>query len=424
VLTTPPPPCTDAKSKTVSSRRAVSVGLANVVVWTVIAGLAGYASPASAATDGSPPAVVDPAPTDPAPTDPAPTDPAPTDPAPTVEPTPTDPAPTDPAPTVEPTPTDPAPAHAALRIMPLGDSITYGIGSQTLSSYRVDLQQRLAGLGMNVDFVGSRPSGTGEDVDNEGHGGWTIGQIAERATGWLNTYQPDAVLLQIGTNDIIHRLDLPKAPSRLSALIDQIHAARPTAHIFVAKITSSKAVGYQSGIDAYNARIPQIVAAKGALVHLVNQTSVAGIDLRDSVHPNDFGYAKMAYNWYRGMEKVYNTSGTAWPEGANPYKATNAYRCLLANTTTDGAETNTVDCRWWYLRQVTSIVNGKSVSRMVWQTQRLVTESYQATDVPAHDKYVTKRVKINGRYVTSKVRIHVAATYITKTRRVTKWVNT
>ena len=36
---------------------------------------------------------------------------------------------------------DPA-APAALKIMPLGDSITMGIGSATTSSYRVDLQHR------------------------------------------------------------------------------------------------------------------------------------------------------------------------------------------------------------------------------------------------------------------------------------------
>ncbi|GAB1640660.1 SGNH/GDSL hydrolase family protein [Krasilnikovia sp. MM14-A1259] len=315
----------------------------------------------------------------------------------------------------------PAAADATpLRIMPLGDSITFGIGSATLDSYRRDLRQRLATAGLSVDFVGSKASGTGDDRENEGHPGWTIGQIAAQADQWLAAYRPDVVLLQIGTNDMVRRVDVPGAPARLSALIDQIRAARPGAQVFVARIPSAKIAGYQQRISAFNAAVPGVVARKGPRVHLVDQSSIGGIDLRDSVHPHDFGYAKMAYNWYRAMAKVYAT--TAWPQGVNPYLATRAYRCALRVVHSSHGPANRVECAWTYLRAVRSTVGGKTTTKRVWQVRRSVLEKHRVVVVPAHDGYRIRRVKVHGRYVTRRVKVHVAATYATRTRRVLRWV--
>lgn len=48
-----------------------------------------------------------------------------------------------------------------LRIYPLGDSITNGYLSSDDNGYRIGLQRNLAGS--NVNFVGSKTSGTMED---------------------------------------------------------------------------------------------------------------------------------------------------------------------------------------------------------------------------------------------------------------------
>ncbi|WP_194823765.1 hypothetical protein [Micromonospora sp. S-DT3-3-22] len=65
-----------------------------------------------------------------------------------------------------------------LRIMPLGDSITYGDGG-TQGAYRGPLWDELASQeGTNVSYVGSVRSGPIADPDNEGHGGYTIADIA------------------------------------------------------------------------------------------------------------------------------------------------------------------------------------------------------------------------------------------------------
>jgi lysophospholipase L1-like esterase len=285
-----------------------------------------------------------------------------------------------------------ATAAPPLKIMALGDSITYGVGSLTSSSYRVDLLNRLNGVGMDVDFVGSQTSGAGgDDLQNEGHKGWTISQISEQIDRWLSTYTPDVVLLMIGTNDTARSLDLATAPGRLSALITRLRTTNPAGHVFVAKIPGVKEAGGQARADAFNARIPAIVAAQGSHVHLVDQSTVDGLDLRDNLHPDDVGFAKMSYNWFRGLEGVYNTTGTAWPEGANPYRATKAQHCTLTQPVVNGVIKNVTVCRWWQLRSVTSTRNGGRVTLKKWQTQRIAAQS--------------RKVWVKGRYVTRTLRV-------------------
>ncbi len=296
-------------------------------------------------------------------------------------------------PAAVPTASPTTPAAAPLKIMALGDSITYGVGSRTSSSYRVDLGKRLGAAGMKVDFVGSQTSGAGSvDLENEGHPGWVISQLRQQIDGWMFHHTPDAVLLMIGTNDMARNIDVETAPIRLSNLVARIRTANPAAHVFVAKIVGTKHDPWQQRIDDYNAQIPEILAAQGGHVHLVDQSTVDGLDLRDTLHPDDVGYAKMSYNWFRAMEKVYNTTGTPWPQGTNPYQADEAYHCALVR----GVGRNSTDCRWWSLRSVTSTVDGRAVTVKRWQTQRTVTETYRAW--------------VKGRYVT-------------KTRSTRKWCN-
>ncbi len=253
-----------------------------------------------------------------------------------------------------------APASGPLKVMPLGDSITTGLGSRSVDSYRVDLYERLTAAGLAVDFVGSQQHGTGVDPDHEGHSGWKIAQIAAQVEVWLAVHQPDVVLLQIGTNDMRTDEWSAGAPERLSALVDLIVLARPATHVFVSQIPGAKAAADQRRIDEYNAAVPGIVAAKGPTVHLVDQRSVDGLALNDNFHPNDFGYAKAAWNLYRALEPVLNTSGTAWPVGVNPYRARTAYLCHSAG--------GPWDCRWWAYRAV-------SATAYRWQTRRPVTTS-------------------------------------------------
>jgi lysophospholipase L1-like esterase len=208
-----------------------------------------------------------------------------------------------------------------VRIMPLGDSITYGVGSSTGSSYRAALWDRLVGqAGFAVDFVGSQRSGILPDTDNEGHSGWRIDQIAASVDGWLAAAQPDVVLLHIGTNDMNQNYQVSTAPQRLGALLDQILADRPAATVLVAKIVPALDPAVQSRIDAFNAAVPAVVAARGSRARLVDLSVLSPADLADTLHPNDNGYARMAVRWYSALEGVLG-DGRDWPLLVNGFEA-------------------------------------------------------------------------------------------------------
>lgn len=284
-------------------------------------------------------------------------------------------------------------APPPLRVMPLGDSITMGIGSATTSSYRVDLQDRLRRAGVRTDFVGSQHDGgpPAADRDHEGHSGWTIARIAAQVDGWLAAARPDVVLLHAGTNDMRTEAAAVGAPGRLSALIDRITAAAPHADVFVAEITgtrSARAAAQQRRTDAYNARVPGIVAGKGPRVHLVDQSGVRGIDIRDGLHPNDFGYAKMSWNWYRALAGVHG-AGAAWPADGNPYAATRGAFCHLVDGDPGPAWTAFFDCRWYHRNLVAATVRGRTVKAWTWQTRRPVSQTRR---VRVGDHYETRTV--------------------------------
>jgi lysophospholipase L1-like esterase len=196
---------------------------------------------------------------------------------------------------------------ASLKIMPLGDSITFGTPDRTYGGYRHLLGALLANDGYVIDFVGSRQSGKGAipDPDNEGHSGWTIAQIRNGIdeNGWLETYRPDIILLHIGTNDIRFG-GSGSAPGTLSALLDDMLVRLPQAHIIVARI-----IPFRRGPDpehqSYNAAIPGIIASKGPRVSMVDMQSILSkSDYADGLHPNASGYDKMARAWEPAIRAV------------------------------------------------------------------------------------------------------------------------
>ncbi len=203
--------------------------------------------------------------------------------------------------------------------MPLGDSITYGLVDPNYGGYRHLLGQLLTADGYSFDFVGSQKSGTNviPDPNNEGHPGWTIPQLKDGidSNGWLETYQPDLILLHIGTNDI-YKGDPASAPANLSALLDDILTRLPHTRIIVAQV-----IYYQTGPDkehlAYDSAIPGIVVSKGPRVSVVNmQNILTPSDYAGLLHPNDSGYDKMAHAWeaaIRAVEPVASPSTLTTP---------------------------------------------------------------------------------------------------------------
>lgn len=94
-----------------------------------------------------------------------------------------------------------------MRVMCMGDSITCGENG----GYRVELELQLLESGIAVEFVGSQES-LGR---HEGYPGFKIGDLADGKESeeygcsrpievTLQEYQPDALLILLGTNDMYH----------------------------------------------------------------------------------------------------------------------------------------------------------------------------------------------------------------------------
>jgi lysophospholipase L1-like esterase len=201
------------------------------------------------------------------------------------------------------------PAASSLTLMPLGDSITWGVGSSTGNSYRSVLYDTLGAEGYARDFVGSGQNGTMGDPDNEGHSGWRIDQIAGIADSVLATYKPNVVTLMIGTNDLNQNYQVPTAIDRLHALVDQIVTDDPGVTVLLADLIVSTNSTEEPNRPAFNQQVPGIVSAEqgaGRHVAFVDMGALTTADLADDLHPNDAGYQKMADAFNGGVQAAHN----------------------------------------------------------------------------------------------------------------------
>ena len=235
-----------------------------------------------------------------------------------------------------------------IRVMELGDSITYDnysgdprpAGLRT--GYRSHLWWMLTDAGYHVDFVGSVVAGQNYipafDPDNAGYPGATDDQIAglldtgvspkpgypgTPAPGgpYLDYYQPDVVLLHIGTNGLCS--SGPACADAVASILDEVDEyelrAGKDAIVLLSRIIARQGdncsgdtgtifnTSTNTSTSAYNNYVEDMVLnriAGGDAVVLLDMECGANInystDMIDTLHPTDAGYAKMAGVWMNG----------------------------------------------------------------------------------------------------------------------------
>jgi lysophospholipase L1-like esterase len=211
-------------------------------------------------------------------------------------------------------PADATTEPAAVRVLPLGDSLTLGYGSATAGAgteagYRARLVTLLLEAEIPFDLVGAQSHGPDAlvDRDHEGHNGNVVAQIAEHAAAATSSYAPDVVLLMAGTNDQIDFVPGSQPPEGaaedLEALIEQLEDAAPGVQIIVAQLIPMTL--NDEGIVAYNALIPGIVERqreRGVHVRMVDMYGI-GVDAlsSDGIHPTLAGYDAIADIWFPAL---------------------------------------------------------------------------------------------------------------------------
>ena len=229
-----------------------------------------------------------------------------------------------------------------IKLMPLGDSITWGTNpdNSNSSGYRRSLYLQLINAGYNVNFVGSLNGGLPDDFDrdNEGHPGWVSGlpaydttaMLSTKITGFLNSNPPDIVLLLIGTNDCTEQ-DNPweKTASELATsigkLLDSIYVFNPNIKVFLGTIIDRADNQYRHDKTvATNGLLPGMInslpAAQREKITLIdmysalgdyyynhsnsNFTYQSGSSLH-TAHPNTNGYQTLANTWFEAVQNYY-----------------------------------------------------------------------------------------------------------------------
>lgn len=223
-------------------------------------------------------------------------------------------------------------------ILCIGNSITNG--TSTFNSYRTDLWQMLHAGNYNFDLIGSwnKHHMGGEfpnpdfDMDHDGHSGWNAQDIFTPPSWdsirgninlWLQTYTPDIVLMELGTNDIFQCRSANDVITNLKDVITELRNKNKNVKIFVAQIPplgkqwSDKklcgdSVNYATRITELNEKILSFAKAnntKQSPVIAVDQfTGVdPAKDMYDDIHPNDAGEKIMAERWFNAIHSYIKT---------------------------------------------------------------------------------------------------------------------
>lgn len=222
--------------------------------------------------------------------------------------------------------------YGTRRILPLGDSITFGIessiaGNNTPTSgsaiaYRKRLRELLVGAGYAVEYVGTQSAGSAAgltDPQHDGYPGERSDQIDARvAGGLLTTVRPDVVLLHIGTNDTISG---STSTASLNSILTRMNGYAANGSNNPVSVALAKIINQRPNAPTVNL-IPQFNANLTALYNGSwadpgNANATFKVRLADhfsaidpandltpiaqddpGLHPNTSGYNKMAQVWF------------------------------------------------------------------------------------------------------------------------------
>ncbi|EKJ72016.1 hypothetical protein NXS19_011296 [Fusarium pseudograminearum] len=194
--------------------------------------------------------------------------------------------------------------------MPLGGSITYGVGSSYGNGYRKFLQDMLLSNGYQVRIVGSRKSGSMENNDNEGWRGYRLDQIEIKARRSVATLGPDVFTINAGSNDCLQDYQLDIFGKRMGNTLEYLWEASPLSTVILSTLLINADEQVNSRVLRVNGQIRDLVSLKAAeqrRIVLADMNSTEGPqldDLVDGIHPKDEGYKKMADIWFNAIQQA------------------------------------------------------------------------------------------------------------------------
>lgn len=205
-------------------------------------------------------------------------------------------------------------AAEPIRIMPLGDSITYDNNyedavdprpSGLRTAYRSHLYYLLSNQNITFDFVGSKIAGQDVqppiDPNNEAYPGKDSDFMSSNIYDFLTANPADMILIHIGTND--HDNGNMTHMKSLLDEIDRFEANYNTPIRVILALIIQRQDVVDLTIDAFNNNLAELAnnrINRGdniIVVDMENDANLTSDDYADGTHPNDVGYGKMANLW-------------------------------------------------------------------------------------------------------------------------------
>ena len=152
------------------------------------------------------------------------------------------------------------------------------------------------------------------DVDHEGRGGWTSGQILANINNWLMlTGAPDIVLFSSpGGNDALQGLSYNQVISNINDIIDTIQASNPNVTIIIEQLAPARSDLMTTELANYFNQIQQDVISIAAQ-QSTSDSKVITVDmatgfkdsfLADDVHYNETGARFIANQYYNVLINI------------------------------------------------------------------------------------------------------------------------
>jgi hypothetical protein len=248
-----------------------------------------------------------------------------------------------------------------LKIMPLGNSITFGEDSSpehqekttagNCVAYRKALYDLLNSAGYTYDFVGSQHSGWNAGLpsnaddsldycDNAGFPGLTPGQmktllrtstnphwdydceLSYCPQNYLEVFDPDIILLHLGTNGLLSYADAEEYRDSINDILDIIDdyeaSVGRTIPVFLAQIINrrdnSTCLPTHAPTAYFNDLLAPLVTSRnnaGDEIILADMENIPGFcykdedhggDMFDDLHPAESGYELMAEKWFEKLD--------------------------------------------------------------------------------------------------------------------------
>ena len=182
-------------------------------------------------------------------------------------------------------------AARTIRLVVLGDSLTAGLGLPPGKAFPDRLQAALCARGLDVDVLNAGVSG---DTAADGLGRYD----------WAVPANADALIVELGANDMLRGLEPEATKKALSAILDKAHAARLPTLIAGMRAAPNLGAEYDRAFDAI---YPALAKGHDVALYPFFLDGVAGdpkLNQADGMHPTAEGVDAIVERIAPSVERI------------------------------------------------------------------------------------------------------------------------